>query len=655
MNIIFAKLASLIAAPIILLGSLFNPIEPVIAPIHEVGTSEQVVINPTTELPVGAALPQATGVFETSLAAPITSTATSMTLTANAVRGGGAVAGYTCFTVDEGTAQAEVICGTVSSTAVTSLTRGVSYADGTTSVAANKFAHRRGANVKITDFPVIQILKAQNNGDETFPNPLTYDTGIGPVDNSDLTDKEYVLSVVNGGTVTFDKRIEAGTAGETVAAGNLVYLKASDGRWWKTDADDASTVENVTLGFAQGAGTAGNAISGGVLLSGIDTNQSGLSANTVYYASNTAGALSSSVGTKEVTIGVAKSTTSISLTPRYNQQITEDEQDAISGGSTFGTPSNTNKFITQDYLSSTSVVRFGGTGADGALNVTSGTTTVDCTNQNICVKNYSSINVSVGATLAFSNPASDGTVVVLKSTGAVTIAGTVDVRGMGATVATSGFGILGTEAVAGQNGGTSAGTAGAAFSTNKKLYLKSATTLLTRTIYLYAGSGGGNGSAGDAPDLAAPGTGGRGGGGVLIESRGALNFTGTINTSGSNGTNGSNGTTNSGGGGGGGGGSAGTIVVLYNSLTANSGTMTSTGGTGGTGGSGSGGDCSSACKSGAGAGSYTAAGGSGDGIAAGGLGAGSAGGFGNPSGVGTAGGTAGATESGLVAQNLYLF
>ena len=125
---------------------------------------------------LGVALPSATAVFETSLASPISSSATSLTLAANSVRGGGSLSGYNCFTVDEGSAQAETICGTVSGTTVTSLTRGISQATGTTTVAALQFSHRRGANVKITDFPLIQILKAQNNGEDSFPNPIKYDS-----------------------------------------------------------------------------------------------------------------------------------------------------------------------------------------------------------------------------------------------------------------------------------------------------------------------------------------------------------------------------------------------------------------------------------------------------------------------------------------------
>lgn len=127
---------------------------------------------------LGAVLPSATAVFETSLAAPITLSATTMTLAANAVRGGGVLSGYQCFTLDEGNSQAETVCGMTSATTVTGMTRGISQANGTTTVAALMFPHRRGTNVKITDFPVIQILKAQNNGEDVFESPIHYSASL---------------------------------------------------------------------------------------------------------------------------------------------------------------------------------------------------------------------------------------------------------------------------------------------------------------------------------------------------------------------------------------------------------------------------------------------------------------------------------------------
>jgi hypothetical protein len=353
---IFSTIATIIAAPIIFLSSLLNPVQ-VQAP----------VVEPVVAPIVGATLPQATGVFETSLATPITSTATTMTLTENAVRGGGSLAGYTCFTLDEGTAQAEVVCGTVSSTTVSSMVRGISYADGISSVTANKFSHRRGANVKITDFPILQILKAQNNGDETFPNPLKYDTGIGPLASSDLADKEYVLSVVSGGTVSFEKVVITGTAGETVAAGTPVYLKAADGRWWKAIGTTAATVDNVQLGIAQGAGTAGNAISGGVLIKGTDTNQSGGAAGSIGYISDTS-TIATVAGTIEKAVGNFISATNFVFNPIFYYGPTANQKAAFAG--TGGTPSASNKFLTEQGSPAVDVQTFTAIGGNKTFTVT---------------------------------------------------------------------------------------------------------------------------------------------------------------------------------------------------------------------------------------------------------------------------------------------
>lgn len=156
----------------------------------------------STPANVGATLPSATAVFETSLASPITSSATSFTLASNSVRGGGTLSGYNCFSIDEGSAQAETVCGTVSGTTVSSVTRGISQATGTTTVSALQFSHRRGANVKITDFPLIQLLKAQNNGEDTFENPLIYDSGVSTaelaVNGKHLASVEYANSLSFG-------------------------------------------------------------------------------------------------------------------------------------------------------------------------------------------------------------------------------------------------------------------------------------------------------------------------------------------------------------------------------------------------------------------------------------------------------------------------
>ncbi len=187
------------------------------------GYAAHSILAPEPQL--SAALPQAVAVFETSLQSPITSSATSMTLTANAVRGGGALSGYNCFAIDEGSAQAEFVCGTVSSTAVTAMLRGISPLTGTTTDTDLQFAHRRGANVKITDFPLIQIMKAQLNGEDTFPNLLTYANTVligAGTPTTTLATKYYVDSVAVAGASNADTStkgiVEEGTASEIASS-----------------------------------------------------------------------------------------------------------------------------------------------------------------------------------------------------------------------------------------------------------------------------------------------------------------------------------------------------------------------------------------------------------------------------------------------------
>lgn len=200
---IISKIASLLITPIVAISGWFNP-----AP----------------EMPgVGTALPEAVAIFETSLASPITANATTMTLTANSIRGGGSLSGFNCFTIDEGSAQAEFVCGTVATTTVSGLTRGVSPADGITEDTDLQFSHRRGANVKITDFPIIQRLKLQNNGEGTYENLISYAAGVTPSSGSNLTDKEYVDGLAFSGagviqaTTIDDGVVEIATALETAS------------------------------------------------------------------------------------------------------------------------------------------------------------------------------------------------------------------------------------------------------------------------------------------------------------------------------------------------------------------------------------------------------------------------------------------------------
>lgn len=166
--------------------------------------------NPSEDPNLGVALPSATALFETSLAAPITASTTSMTLTANSVRGGTSLSGYQCFTIDEGSAQSEFVCGTVSGTSVTSMERGLSPADGTTETSSLKFSHRRGASVKITDFPLLQRITQQNTGSGTFESAIKYAESVSTSTLS--SDGQNLASVAYANSLSFGAVAQANEA-----------------------------------------------------------------------------------------------------------------------------------------------------------------------------------------------------------------------------------------------------------------------------------------------------------------------------------------------------------------------------------------------------------------------------------------------------------
>ena len=320
--------------------------------------------------------------------------------------------------------------------------------------------------------------------------------------------------------------------------------------------------------------------------------------------------------------------------------------------------------VTIDGVALTTIGTFGGNGADGALSITSGTTTVSLGSAVIVIKNYTSLSITGTGKLAFSSPHSGGTIIILKSQGGVTLTSSdsalIDASGMGAAgggnqadgtdpnellfaVSTTPKGKL-------SNSGTG-GAAGAVYETTA-FYSSSEQRLYRKSLFLVPGAGGGGGAGGSL------GSGGAGGGVVYIECGGALNFTGTVSVSGANGNVGSNAVGGSDeGSGGGGGGSAGMFVLLYNTLTANTGTITAAGGTGGNSGTSNG--STGANGGGGGAGSQSAAGGAGGSTGAGGSGAAGAGAGGgggggrNGVGAGLAGGAGGASVGGLVAQNKF--
>lgn len=302
----------------------------------------------------------------------------------------------------------------------------------------------------------------------------------------------------------------------------------------------------------------------------------------------------------------------------------------------------------------TGFLRFGGDGLDGALVVTTDESgsPIDLGGVQVYVKNYTSISITGTGKIAFINPHANGTIIILKSQGNVTLTSSatpmINASGMGATAS----GETGSSLVLATNSAAGVPSAGGALAPT---FIN---TLYGKQINLFAGSAGSNGGQGGG--TAAVGGHGDGGGGLYIECAGALNFTTAsgISVAGKAGTNGAGNTVDTSGGGGGGGG--GRCVIIANTIIASTGTITITGGAGGNGGIG--GDIStSAAAGGGGGGSYFAGGSGGNAGSGSGTGSGGGGGAGGTTGAGSVGsagvnaasggGGGGSAGSSLVALN----
>lgn len=229
---------------------------------------------------------------------------------------------------------------------LTGVTRGLGRSYPYTSSSTYKLPHSGQSIFILSDAPEVFAKYAALANDEIITGSWTVPT---PVAGGNPTTKTYVDNLVNGGDITVTSVIVTGTAGEDVGVGNVVYLKSSDGKWYKTDADTEATVNQVQLGIAQSTATTNNAITSGVMIKGIDSNQSGGTAGQIGYVGNTAGSIITSPGTVAKAIGNFKTTTDFYFDPAFYDVPLDREKAAMAGGSTFGTPSSTNKYITQDY------------------------------------------------------------------------------------------------------------------------------------------------------------------------------------------------------------------------------------------------------------------------------------------------------------------
>lgn len=568
----FMKVGAVIVGGIVSIVSIVSP-----APVNVY--PERVI---QIESPVfGTSIPTPVANFTTALASSIGSSDTTMTLVSTSTKDGTSlVTGQLYgFTIEEGTSNEEHVIGTASSSQqIVNMTRGVSVITGNTSITALKKAHRRGASVKITDAPVLLVISRIVNGDETIPNLLTYSTSsaTSTIGNNilNLANVGYVNSVASSGapdaTDSVEGIVQFATIAQT-AAGTATSSGASFGLIAQNKYFNATSTATTTVVVTQSNGL-------------ISPTFIATSSNYVWSGNN-----------------------SYTGTSTFSGSLTNNASTTFTATTTF---------------SGTFISKFGGTGADGALSISSGSSTIDLGNAAVVEKNYSSISITGTGWLNLINPATNGTTLVLKSRGACDITSTsstlVILAGMGATGGAGGTN-TGTQGADGGGGGASAITdgsngvdasGGSSWSAGSNgtdamgigrneggrgagqasIYAAggdvigmggrsygfanapSSTVAFAKFLPLIPGSGGGGG--GGNASQGTGGAGGRGAGALYLECAGSLNFTGTILATGAAGGSGA---------GGGGGGGGGVVIIAYTTASSTAGTITVTGGAAGSG------------------------------------------------------------------------
>lgn len=191
------------------------------------------------------------------------------------------------------------------------LPRSNTVATNCTASSTLAITHGGQSDFILSNSPCEQSEYALKNYDDTITGMWTVPT---PLSGSNPATKDYVDLHVNGGTVSNAQVVVAGTAGETITAGQILYLKQSDGRWYKA-AISTAEASSSPVAIAQGSGTSGNPVTGGVLLDGLDTHQSGISIGSNYFIGPTAGTIS--VATSTRILGRAKTNTDFYFHPDY--------------------------------------------------------------------------------------------------------------------------------------------------------------------------------------------------------------------------------------------------------------------------------------------------------------------------------------------------
>lgn len=570
--------------------------------------------------------------FEVQLSTKLAIGGTTATLSSVLDKAGNTIPNGRYFlTIDPDNSKKEHFSCTVTGTSVTALKTLNLTTTAETSGALRE--HKVGAKVIITDFAVLAKVQQILDGVETLnaSAPLYYDAVPTLTAPEQLATVQYVLDVATGGSVVFDTQtLSAQVAGETVAIADIVYLKESDQRWYKATASTVATFSQVQLGVARTAGNVSDTIQVSIL--GPVSVFSGLTAGSKYYLSDTAGAVSTTPGTYKVFIGTALTTSTILVNKGIYDLPTSSEKDALAGGGAFGTPSSTNKFLTQEF----NLINLLGDGSDGDVTISSPTTlTRDMYYNNLVVNStlttdgyriFVKDTISGNGTVIWGTPtagSAGGSAAGNNAGGAGGSAGgsgnlknvAGSAGGDGGSTGTNGVGgVAKTSVIVGN--GSAGGDSGSGGTTTQRTGgaggVATKTIPQIGTVFSYAalnigltstgstefnltaagagGGAGGDGGSGTGTPVYASGGGGGASGGIISIAAKVFSGTFTISAAGAAGgaagsAAGSSGSIPVAGAGGGAGGAGGTIILFYNTKTW-SGSTVVTGGAGGAGGAG---------------------------------------------------------------------
>lgn len=368
---------------------------------------------------------------------------------------------------------------------ITSVVRGLKEVDpyGTGGFSID---HPAGAIVVFGDNPQVFAEMAQLANDNAFTGDNTVPNPVGA---QSIVPRDWILALINGGAISQNALVEAATAGETIAAGNLVYFNETENEWMKADGDLIATLFNVKMGIAMGAGTDGNAIAGGVLTRGSYTT-SGLTLGDICYASNTAGGINSGTpGTVPRVIGIAKSTTVLYFDPDFQNRLYDYAVDAVGTDAYAITlPGG----LSVPYIGMELKFKAGTANTDACTLAING-------GSPIAIKKNVSVDLATGDILAnqIVKVIYDGTVYQMLSMAAGTVSNIQIFTGNGTWTKPNGAKLVSVVAIGGGGGGaggstfSGAGGGGGALNT---VQLNAA--FLTPTVAVTIGGGGAGGAAG---------------------------------------------------------------------------------------------------------------------------------------------------------------